>query len=114
MVVFALPITDTAVAIIRRKMAGMSISEPDSNHIHHKLLRRFMSMGLGKPTAVKASVVCMYVLAIVFMLIGCGMIVLDSIRLGLAVFACLFCMIGAMIYKSETILVEEKEIESDA
>ena len=112
MVVFALPIIDTVVAIIRRKLAGMSISAPDSNHIHHKLLRRFMVMGLEKPTAIKASVLCMYVLGFVFMVVGCGMIYIGSIRVGLAVFACLFFVIGAMIYKSETILIEEKEIES--
>lgn len=33
------PITDTAVAIIRRKRAHQRVDSPDTGHIHHRLLR---------------------------------------------------------------------------
>ena len=34
----AIPIADTAWAIVRRRRQGMSIAHPDSRHIHHQLL----------------------------------------------------------------------------
>jgi UDP-GlcNAc:undecaprenyl-phosphate GlcNAc-1-phosphate transferase len=34
----AIPIGDTAWAIIRRRRQGLSIAHPDSKHIHHQLL----------------------------------------------------------------------------
>ena len=33
------PVTDTAVAIIRRKRAHQRVDQPDTGHIHHRLLR---------------------------------------------------------------------------
>jgi len=39
LIVFGLPIMDTVLAILRRKLTGQSISEPDSNHLHHMLMR---------------------------------------------------------------------------
>jgi UDP-GlcNAc:undecaprenyl-phosphate GlcNAc-1-phosphate transferase len=40
LVALAVPIGDTAAAIIRRKRAGRSIAEPDAGHLHHRLLAR--------------------------------------------------------------------------
>ncbi|MGL4953058.1 MAG: MraY family glycosyltransferase [Culicoidibacterales bacterium] len=37
-VMLGVPILDTFVAIIRRKLRGQSIGEPDREHLHHKLL----------------------------------------------------------------------------
>jgi len=37
--VFALPIVDTFLAIIRRLMSGRPIMQPDKEHLHHKLLQ---------------------------------------------------------------------------
>ncbi|MEM9165726.1 MAG: MraY family glycosyltransferase [Planctomycetota bacterium] len=39
LVIYAIPIIDTTLAIVRRKMAGKSLSEPDSDHLHHMLKR---------------------------------------------------------------------------
>ena len=41
LIVFSLPIMDTLLAILRRKLAGLPMSEPDKNHIHHMFLRGF-------------------------------------------------------------------------
>jgi hypothetical protein len=42
LIIYAIPLIDTALAIIRRKMAGKSISEPDDQHLHHMLKRALM------------------------------------------------------------------------
>lgn len=39
LLIYAIPIIDTVLAIVRRKLAGLSISDPDSNHLHHMLKR---------------------------------------------------------------------------
>ena len=62
LIVFALPILDTLLAIIRRKMAGKPMSEPDSNHIHHIIKRR-----LG---GVKTTVLSLYGISSDFCLLG--------------------------------------------
>ena len=48
LIVFALPIMDTLLAILRRKLSGLPMSAPDKNHIHHMALR---SLGYAAPTA---------------------------------------------------------------
>jgi len=55
---------DTCLAIVRRKMAGKRLSEPDSDHLHHMLKR-----GLG----VKGAVLTLYGIGISFGLLGIAM-----------------------------------------
>ena len=62
LIVFALPILDTLLAIIRRKLAGKVMSEADSNHIHHILKRKLGS--------VKLTVLSLYGISFVFCLLG--------------------------------------------
>jgi UDP-GlcNAc:undecaprenyl-phosphate GlcNAc-1-phosphate transferase len=62
LIVFALPILDTLLAIIRRKLAGKAISDPDSNHIHHIIKRKFKS--------VKLTVLSLYGISFIFCLLG--------------------------------------------
>ncbi len=64
MIVFAVPMIDTTLAIVRRKMAGQSISSADSDHLHHMLKR-----ALG----VKGAVLVLYGIAAAFA--GLGVIV---------------------------------------
>jgi len=47
LIALAVPIADTAWAIIRRRRAGLSIAHADSRHIHHHLL----DFGLSQPQA---------------------------------------------------------------
>jgi UDP-GlcNAc:undecaprenyl-phosphate GlcNAc-1-phosphate transferase len=42
------PISDTAFAIIRRRLSGQSVSHADHDHLHHRLLE----LGLGQKNAV--------------------------------------------------------------
>lgn len=62
LIVFALPIMDTALAILRRKLAGVSMSQADANHIHHLAKR-----ALG---GVKRAVGALYLVTALFGALG--------------------------------------------
>jgi UDP-GlcNAc:undecaprenyl-phosphate GlcNAc-1-phosphate transferase len=63
-IIYAIPIIDTVLAIVRRKLAGKAISDPDSNHLHHMLKR---SLG------VKGAVLTLYGFGAVFAGLGVWM-----------------------------------------
>jgi UDP-GlcNAc:undecaprenyl-phosphate GlcNAc-1-phosphate transferase len=43
LIALGLPIGDTAFAIVRRRRAGLSPTQPDAGHLHHRMLRTGMS-----------------------------------------------------------------------
>ncbi len=45
LVIYAIPIIDTVLAIVRRKLAGQSISGADDQHLHHMLKRHMGVQG---------------------------------------------------------------------
>lgn len=59
--IYAIPIIDTALAIVRRKLAGKKMSDADSDHLHHMLKR-----ALG----VKGAVLALYGIGGVFAVLG--------------------------------------------
>ncbi len=61
LIIYAIPIIDTALAIIRRKLAGKKMSDPDADHLHHMLKRAF---------GVKGAVFTLYGIGTVFCLLG--------------------------------------------
>ncbi len=63
LIIYAILIIDTTLAIVRRKMEGKSISAADDQHLHHMLKR-----ALG----VKGAVFTLYGIAAVFAVIGAG------------------------------------------
>ncbi len=63
LIIYAVPIIDTSLAIVRRKLEGKSISSADSNHLHHMLKR-----ALG----VKGAVLTLYGIAASFAVLGVG------------------------------------------
>lgn len=69
LICFGLPILDTTLAIIRRKVAGLSMSDADSNHIHHRLKRYFGG-------SVRKAVLTLYAIALGFTLLGVGLTVM--------------------------------------
>ena len=62
LVTFGIPITDTSLAILRRKLRGYPIFAPDSQHLHHMLRRAGFT--------VKQSVGVMYVAAVLLAMLG--------------------------------------------
>ena len=76
LICFGLPILDTTLAIIRRKVAGLSMSDADSNHIHHRLKRYFRGN-------VRKTVLTLYAIAFGFSVLGAGltaMLLLTSVK----------------------------------
>ncbi len=97
LIIFALPILDTVLAIIRRKLAGLPMSAPDRNHIHHLTLRFF--------GGVKRAVLTLYALDAVFVLIGVGLVatVASGVARYLLVYGVaiiFFGMVGTMAIKA--------------
>ena len=60
--VFAIPIMDLVLSIIRRGLKGKNIFYPDLEHIHHQLVRRGLS--------VRKTAIILYIVSGVFGLIG--------------------------------------------
>jgi len=61
LIIYSIPIIDTMLAIIRRKLAGKKMSDPDADHLHHMLKR---SLG------VKGAVFALYGIGTVFCVLG--------------------------------------------
>jgi len=61
LIIYAIPIMDTTLAIVRRKITGKKISDADDQHLHHMLKR---SLG------VKGAVFVLYGIAAAFALLG--------------------------------------------
>ncbi|MEM6333514.1 MAG: MraY family glycosyltransferase [Planctomycetota bacterium] len=92
LIVFAVPITDTSLAIIRRKLRGKPIFSPDNEHLHHLLRRSGFS--------VKQSVGILYLAAIAFAVIGVVLVATDmQWRYIMAIFAVIYAFILVSVYK---------------
>ena len=66
LIIFALPIIDTTLAIIRRWLAGVSMSAADDQHMHHQLKRALAPRGGG----VKRTVLALYGVSALFAAVG--------------------------------------------
>lgn len=96
LIIFALPIMDTLLAIVRRKLAGVPFSTADSNHLHH-LVRR--STG-----GVKSAVLLLYGITAAFSLVGAtlaGLVIHKVLRfqIGYAAAIVLFGFVMAIAFK---------------
>jgi UDP-GlcNAc:undecaprenyl-phosphate GlcNAc-1-phosphate transferase len=97
LIVFSVPIMDTTLAIVRRKMSGRPMSAADNQHIHHQLLR-----ALG---GVKRAVFALYGISAAFALLGVTLAVLVMqtdlrVRVIYAIALVLFGFIGVMAFKA--------------
>lgn len=61
LIIYSIPIIDTILAIVRRKLSGKKMSDADADHLHHMLKR---SLG------VKGAVFALYGIGIVFCVLG--------------------------------------------
>ncbi|HWB54397.1 MAG TPA: MraY family glycosyltransferase [Tepidisphaeraceae bacterium] len=90
MVMFALPVLDTALAFARRWINGRPVFSPDKYHFHHQLLSRGFT--------VRQTVLISYGLAFFFALMGAS-IVLVRTRYSLAFWLIIFSYIIVAAYK---------------
>jgi UDP-GlcNAc:undecaprenyl-phosphate GlcNAc-1-phosphate transferase len=61
LVIYSVPIIDTSLAIVRRKLSGKKISEGDDQHLHHMLKRA---------VGVKGAALTLYAMGILFAVLG--------------------------------------------
>lgn len=90
MVIFALPILDTALAFARRWIKGRPLFEADRQHFHHQLV--------GRGFSVKQTVMISYGLSILFALLGMSMVFMRT-RYTVAVYLVIFAYVIVAAYK---------------
>jgi UDP-GlcNAc:undecaprenyl-phosphate GlcNAc-1-phosphate transferase len=89
LMMFAVPIIDTILAIVRRRMSGKSISDADDQHLHHMLKR-----ALG----VKGAVFALYGITACFTALGLAMS-LSRARVVYALALIVVCYVGVTAIK---------------
>ena len=90
LVMFALPILDTALAFARRYMNGRPLFSADRQHIHHQIFNRGYS--------VKQTVLISYAITFAFVVLGAA-IVFVRVRYAVAVYLVIFGAIVVAAYK---------------
>jgi len=90
MVIFALPVLDTVLALARRYVNGRPIFSADKFHFHHQLV--------GRGLSVKKTVLISYTLAIGFALLGSAIVFMRT-RYAVAVYLVVFGSIIVAAYK---------------
>jgi UDP-GlcNAc:undecaprenyl-phosphate GlcNAc-1-phosphate transferase len=90
MVMFALPILDTTLALVRRWVNGRAIFSADRHHFHHQLVARGFT--------VKQTVVISYVLSLIFCLLGVGIVFIRA-RYAVGIYLVVFGSIVVAAYK---------------
>ena len=90
MVIFALPVMDTALAFVRRWVAGRPFYSADRQHIHHQLVARGFT--------VKQTVLISYGLALLFCLLGIAIVFIRT-RFAGAIYLVVFGSIIVAAYK---------------
>ena len=96
LVIYSIPIIDTSLAIVRRKLARKRMSDPDSDHLHHMLKR---AMG------VKGAVLTLYAIGASFAVIGIGMSLwrARASYLIALIYACFIAVIAIKIARKKNI-----------
>ncbi|MFT3684058.1 MAG: MraY family glycosyltransferase [Phycisphaerales bacterium] len=89
-VIYAVPIIDTSLAIVRRRLAGKKLSEGDDQHLHHMLKR-----ALG----VKGAALTLYGIALGFAALGVLM-TLERARVTYVIVIVLASFIGVIAIKT--------------
>jgi UDP-GlcNAc:undecaprenyl-phosphate GlcNAc-1-phosphate transferase len=108
MIVFAVPIIDTAMAIIRRKSKGQPIFSPDNYHLHHQLVRAGFT--------VRQAVVLLYLIALGFAGLGC-LLIFIRLRYVASIFLVVLGFIVVITYKvghRQHLSEQAREAENDA
>ncbi|HUO06935.1 MAG TPA: MraY family glycosyltransferase [Phycisphaerae bacterium] len=90
-IMFGLPMMDTLLAIVRRKLNGKPIFSPDSNHFHHFLVKRGFS--------VRKAVLLSYLVAAVFVSFALIIVVMPNTRVALGIYLVLFAWIVVIAFK---------------
>lgn len=105
LVIYSIPIIDTSLAIVRRKLAGKRMSDPDADHLHHMLKR---SLG------VKGAVLSLYAIGLSFAAIGVGISLwrARATYLIALIYACFIAVIAIKIARKRLIDEQAQRYEA--
>ena len=97
--ILMVPILDTTLAILRRKLKGESVDTPDKSHIHHQLMKRNLSQ--------RTTVLIIYFITSLFSAASVIYALVDKL-MGYMIYG--FLMIIAILFVMKTdILFEHKK-----
>jgi UDP-GlcNAc:undecaprenyl-phosphate/decaprenyl-phosphate GlcNAc-1-phosphate transferase len=105
-VIFALPILDTSLAVIRRLRSGKGVFVGDRSHLYDQLVDRGMS--------VKQVVGLFYLLSILAAVIGVTLSIVMRARHAIVVYLVLLVMVWTIFYKLGLVTPTENDHASDA
>ena len=95
----AIPILDTAFAILRRVINHKPISMPDKNHLHHQFLKMNFSQ--------KTTVLIIYLINFLFAISSIIYVLGDSTH-GIIIYIILFIIVFIIVYKTDIIFDHSK------
>jgi len=103
--VFALPILDTALAVVRRLLAGVSIFTGDRSHLYDQLVDRGMS--------VREVVALFYILAFLTGALGVLLAIFLRLRYAMLIYAVLLVAVWTLFYKLGMVHPPEKKASNE-
>jgi len=98
LIIFALPIADASLAVVRRKLTGKPVFSADNKHLHHRLLESGLS--------VRRAVLNLYAGAACLSILGAAIVMLRW-RYVLAVFVVVFGFVAVTVYKTAQRIVAQ-------
>lgn len=99
-VILALPIFDTCVSILRRRLKGQGIAEPDREHFHHQLLKMKFSP--------RTSVFIIYLINILFATVSIFYALGDNMC-ALVIYLLLMIVLLFIVLKTDILFEHKKE-----
>lgn len=99
-VILAIPILDTALAIFRRLLKGEKLMAPDKDHFHHQLLK--MKFG------VRQTVLIIYAINFLFACVSVFYVLGDS-KMAMAVYIALMLLLLFLVIKTDILFNHHKE-----
>lgn len=99
LLILAIPILDTAFAIVRRKLKGESFSTPDKSHIHHQILNMHFSY--------TTSVLIIYAIQGLFALASIVYVLKDR-ALGYVIYSILVIIVLVLVLKTDVVFDHTK------
>lgn len=101
-VILAIPIFDTLLAIFRRLLKGESIGTPDKEHFHHQLLKMKFS--------VRATVLIIYAINILFACVTIFFVLGDK-KIAMAIYIALMILLLFLVLKTDILFDHHKDKE---
>lgn len=100
LVILAIPIFDTVLAIFRRLLKGESIGTPDKDHFHHQLLKMKFS--------VRTTVLIIYAINILFASVSVFFVLGDK-KIAMAIYVILMILLLFIVLKTDILFLHDKD-----